>query len=166
MPNQPAVDRRRAVQLLGAASTVGAASALLGATTPTRATPAAGSPTSIVGTWYLTSPGPSTALIQIYHADGTHLSIHDQHAFRSPQPGVWEPVGEHEYLMRNLSFRFDEQGVRTGSIEIRAHYTVDSTGTTMRGRGLRLELDLAGELLEPPIPWTTEATRLGVVPLD
>lgn len=49
---------------------------------------------------------------------------------------------------------------------VRGRYRVDASGMTMRDRGVRLEMDLAGNLLEPPIPWTSEATRLVVVPIE
>src|SRR5687767_13598952 len=44
---------------------------------------------AIVGTWVLTSPGPSVRLVQIYNADGTMLSIHDEHGSRNTQLGLW-----------------------------------------------------------------------------
>jgi len=121
---------------------------------------------SIVGTWLVESPGPSTRLIASYSADGTHLSVTDEHPTRSPQLGPWTQVAEREFLTRGVSFRFDAQGRRTGSIDVRTLYTVSPAGDTMTGRGTRLELDLVGNLLEPPIALTSRGTRLTPIPLD
>jgi hypothetical protein len=167
MDDQQAVGRRRAVRLLGAAGAAGAGAALFAGADPGRDVDAAGATAPVVGTWLIDSPGPSIALIHTWHADGTFLSVDDQHPTRSPQPGVWEQIGEREFLFRHLSFRFDRAtGTRNGSIEVRGRYTVEPSGMTMRGRGVRLELDLAGTLLQPPIPWTADATRMTVVPID
>lgn len=163
MEEQQGMGRRHAIQAVAAAS-VGAA--LTGAAVAGGSAQGSGAVNPIVGTWYMSSPGPSTALIQTFHADGTFLSVHDQHTFRGAQPGVWEQIGPQEYLMRNLSFRFDSNGVRNGSVEIRSHITLDPSGMQMRSRGTRLELDLDGNLLQPPISWTAEAMRMVVVPVD
>jgi hypothetical protein len=166
MAERKTVGRRAAVRWAGALGAAGAGAALLHANGGTGAVHAAGQGQAIVGTWLITSPGPSMRLLQTYSADGTHLSVHDEHPIRSPQLGTWVQVGEREFLMRNLSFRFDDQGNRTGSIDVRAVYTVSPAGDTMTGRGVRLELDLAGELLEPPIPWQSQAARVTPIPLD
>src|SRR5215217_8133135 len=147
MAGRRTVGRRAAVRLAGALGAAGAGAALLGA----EAAGAAGQEAAIVGTWEIASPGPAMALLQTYHADGTHLSVHDEHPVRTPQLGVWSQVGERQFLMRNLSYRFDAAGRRDGSIDVRALYTVAPSGDTMSGRGVRLELDLDGNLLQPPI---------------
>ncbi len=165
MARRAAMGRRAAVRLASVLGAAGAGAALLTAQGE-RSAAARGGEAAIVGTWIVESPGPSTHLLQTYSADGSHLSVHDEHPMRSPQLGTWRQVGERQFLMRNLSFRFDAQGRRTGSIDVRAVYTVSPAGDTMSGRGTRLELDLAGNLLEPPIAWESRATRLMPVPLD
>ncbi len=166
MTEQQPMGRRRAVQLVGAVGAAGAGAAILAAGAAGGQANAAGKLPSIVGTWVISSPGPSMRLLQTYNADGTHLSVHDEHPTRSPQLGVWEQVGEREFLMRNLSLRFDDDGVQNGSIDVRASYTVEQSGATMRGHGVRLELDLEGNLLQPPIVWESAATRVAPIPLD
>lgn len=165
MVQRKAVGRRAAVRWAGVLGATGAGAALLHAGGGTGVVQAAGQGAEIVGTWVITSPGPSMRLLQTYNADGTHLSVHDEHPTRSPQLGTWVHVGEREFLMRNLSLRFDEDGTRTGSIDVRAVYVVSPAGDTMTGRGERLELDLQGNLLEPPILWTSRAERVMPVPL-
>ena len=165
MANRAAVGRRAAVRLAGALGAVGAGAALR-PRSDDGVQAAAGDVPAIVGTWLVESPGPSTRLLKTYSADGTHLSVHDEHPTRSPQLGTWTQVGECQFLMRNVSFRFDAQGRRTGSIDVRALYTVSPAGDTMTGRGTRLELDLVGNLLEPPIAWESRATRLTPIALD
>lgn len=121
----------------------------------------------IVGTWVIDAPGaPSTRLLQTYNADGTHLSLHDEHTNRSPQLGAWTRVGDRQFLMRNISYRFDGSGRRSGEIDVRAVYTVDPDGQTMSGRGIRFETDLDGNLVTPIIPWTSGARRLELIPID
>jgi hypothetical protein len=141
MTEQQPMGRRRAVRLVGAVGAAGAGAAILGAGAGGGQANAAGRLPSIVGTWVISSPGPSMRLLQTYNADGTHLSVHDEHPTRSPQLGVWEQVEEREFLMRNPSLRFDDDGVR-------------------------LELDLEGNLLQPPIVWESAATRVAPIPLD
>ncbi len=165
MAKRAAVGRRAAVQLVGALGAAGAGAALRSRSDGGVQAAARGMP-AIVGTWSVESPGPSTHLLQTYNADGSHLSVHDEHPTRSPQLGTWVQVGERQFLMRNISFRFDAAGQRTGSIDVRALYTVSSTGDTMTGRGTRHELDLAGNLLEPPMAWESRAIRLTPIPLE
>ncbi len=164
MVQRRTMGRRAAVRLARVLGAAGAGAALL--TSQPSAAAGAGGGAAIIGSWLVESPGPSTRLLQTYSADGAHLAVHDEHPTRSPQLGAWTQVGEHQFLMRGISFRFDGQGRRTGSIDVRALYTVSPAGDTMTGRGTRLELDLAGNLLEPPIAWTSRATRLTPIPLD
>ncbi len=164
MAQRTRMGRRAAVRLASVLGAAGAGAALLTGRRGAASAPGGGA--AIVGTWLVESPGPSMRLLQTYSADGAHLSVHDEHPTRSPQLGVWTQVGERQFLMRNISFRFDAEGRRTGSIDVRALYVVSPAGDTMTGRGTRLELDLAGNLLEPPIAWTSRATRLTPIPLD
>jgi hypothetical protein len=121
---------------------------------------------AIVGTWVLTSPGPSVRLVQIYNADGTMLSIHDEHGSRNTQLGLWTQTGEREFLMRNVSYRFDAIGQPVATIEIRATYVVEPDGASMMGRGLRVDLDLSGAPLGAPVPWESRATRMVPLPVE
>ncbi len=166
MVQRRTMGRRAAVRLARVLGAAGAGAALL--TSRPSAAAGAGGGSAIIGSWLVESPGPSTRLLQTYSADGAHLAVHDEHPMHSPQLGAWTQVGERQFLMRGISFRFDfdAQGRRTGSIDVRALYTVDPGGDTMTGRGTRLELDLAGTLLEPPIAWTSRATRITPIPLD
>jgi len=163
MLRRETVGRRTAVRAVG---TLGIASAaLLGAAGgASRAAAAPGQ--EIVGSWIIASPGPTMRLMQTYYADGSHLSIHDEHPLRSPQLGSWVRTGEREFLMRNVSFTFDQNGQRTGSIDVRATYTVSPTGDSMTGRGVRYEYDVDGALRFPPVPWTSEAVRLVPLPFE
>jgi hypothetical protein len=130
------------------------------------ATTAAQSP-PIVGTWNIVAPtGPSVNLVQMYNVDGTMLSIHDEHPTRSTQLGVWSQIGERQFLMRNVSYRFDASGHFVSSIENRVIYTVAPDGATMTGRGIRFDLDLAGQPLGPAANWETRGTRLVPLPLE
>jgi hypothetical protein len=52
------------------------------------------------------------------------------------------------------------------NIDVWGLYNFSPAGDTMTGRGTRLELDLQGNLLEPPIAWTSRATRVTTVPLN
>lgn len=165
MVAQKTVGRRAAARLAGVLGIAGAGAALLTAR-PERAHAVAGSGAEIVGTWTIESPGPSNRLLQTYHADGTHLSVHDEHPTRTPQLGSWTRVDERTFLMRNISLRFDAAGAWTGSIDVRALYTVSPAGDTMSGRGVRLELDQNGNLLQPPINWTSQAVRVVPVAVD
>jgi hypothetical protein len=121
---------------------------------------------SIIGTWIIESPGPSVRLVQSYNLDGTMLSIHDEHLIRNTQLGVWRQIGEREFLMRNVSYRFDAAGQVVATIENRGIYTVAPDGATMTGRGIRFDLDLAGAPIGTAVDWTTRATRLVPLPLD
>jgi hypothetical protein len=121
---------------------------------------------AIVGTWVLTSPGPSVRLVQSYNADGTMLSIHDEHGSRNTQLGVWTQLGEREFLMRNVSYRFDVMGQPVAMIEVRGTYIVEPDGASMVGRGLRVDLDLSGAPLSAPVPWESRATRMVPLPVE
>jgi hypothetical protein len=121
---------------------------------------------AIVGTWVLVSPGPSQRLVQTYNADGTMLSIHDEHTTRSTLLGVWSQLGEREFLMRNLSYRFDAAGQLAATIETRGTYTVAADGASMTGQGVRFELDPSGAPLGAPVRWESRATRLVTLPVD
>lgn len=161
---RPAIGRRLAVRLAGTLGLTGAGVALLQRSPARRAAAAAGA--EIVGTWQIISPGPAMRLLQTYNADGSHLSIHDEHPTRSPQLGSWVGIGDRQFLMRNLSFRFDITGRHTGSIDVRALYTVSPSGDTMTGSGIRIELDTEGTALGPPIQWESEGVRIQPVSLD
>src|SRR5215217_6751079 len=115
---------------------------------------------AIVGTWQIQASGPSFLLVQTYYADNTMTSIHDEHATRNTQLGTWTQVGDRQFLMRNVSYRFDASGQVTATIENRGVYTVAPDGNTMTGRGIRFEVDLAGADLGPAVSWETQATRL------
>jgi hypothetical protein len=121
---------------------------------------------AIVGTWALTSPGPSVRLVQIYNADGTMISIHDEHGSRNTQLGVWTQLGDREFLMRNVSYRFDGTGQVVATIEVRGTYVVEPDGASMTGRGLRVDLDPAGAPLGAPVPWESRATRMLPLPVE
>ena len=121
---------------------------------------------AIVGTWIITSPGPSTRLVQTYYADGSQSSIHDEHQLRSPQLGAWSQVGERQFLMRSVSYRFDPAGRLMATVEIRGLYTVDPSGDSMTGRGVRFELAPDGTEMGPRIPWESQATRLVPLPFE
>lgn len=161
------VGRRALVRLGGVLGVAGAGAAL---SRPARqGLSAAGilEGSEIVGTWVIDAPGaPSTRLLQTYNADGTHLSLHDEHTTRSPQLGAWTRIGDRQFLMRNISYRFAGDGRRSGEIDVRAVYTVDPDGQTMSGRGIRFETDVDGNLITPIIPWTSRARRLELVPID
>ena len=121
----------------------------------------------IVGTWNIVAPtGPSVHLVQMYNVDGTMLSIHDEHPTRSTQLGVWSQIGERQFLMRNVSYRYDASGQIVATIENRGIYTVAPDGATMTGRGIRFDLDLAGQPLGPAANWETRGTRLVPLPLE
>ena len=121
---------------------------------------------TIVGTWVLTSPGPSTRLVQTYNADGTMLSIHDEHPRRNTLLGAWSQVGDREFLMRNLSYRFDPAGQLVATVEVRGLYTVAPGGDSMTGRGVRFELAPDGTPMGPTIPWESQAARLVPLPFE
>jgi hypothetical protein len=120
----------------------------------------------IVGTWLLTSPGPSTRLVQTYTADGNLISIHDEHSSRNTQFGSWVQTVERQFRMRNVAFRFDAAGEIVATIDVRGVYTVDPAGDTMSGRGVRFELDPNGSPIGAAVPWESRAVRLVPVPLD
>ncbi len=160
------VGRRALVRLAGALGILGAGAAIQARS----GSPAAAAPTgqgpSIVGTWQIVAPAaPTVRILQVYGADGSLVSVGDDHPSRSPQLGTWREAGERQFLMRNISFRFDQGGNLTGSIDVRVVWTLDPTGNTMTARGVRHELDVADALLGAPIEFEARATRIVPVPL-
>jgi hypothetical protein len=162
MPETVVIRRRTLVLFMGAlaASVTGAAlTASTLAQAPSRRP-------AIIGTWELSAPGaPTVRLLQTYAADGTMVSIGDDHPSRSPQMGVWSEVGDRQFLMRNASFRFDPSGAIIRRIDVRVLFTVDPSGHSMTGRGERYEQDAAGASLGPAITFQVQGTRMQPVPL-
>jgi hypothetical protein len=98
-----------------------------------------------------------------FTVDGGSIVTDNEHPHRTPSHGAWMRVGDRQFVTRHIAFRFDPTGNVDGSIELRIVYTVAPDNNTMSGSGVRYERDPDGNLVGPPIPIQSQATR--IVPL-
>ena len=91
---------------------------------------------TLVGAWLVTvsRPGGVGKNMLTFSSDGTFFRSGDTHPVLSGAHGAWKRVGDREFHLTYVAFRFDQGGKWIGSQFVRAHLILSPDGNEFTGK--------------------------------